>query len=303
MESSKSTNTVGCRPPHLKARQTHGGVSGCHSVDATPYPYHRGESEEERLQQAHLEALQWAETLGEERRQAEEVERIANEAAKRAGEELAKATAAREAKSSPASTKPTRVRPRPPREPPPDWTSVSAAQWPPAKGGKSVREPEWPKPGEWKPVLLKPPAKPAATTHPSKATMAEPELTEKFKEALSKGAVEIDETLGKFYTWKGMTYREKVNPSSGVNSEHSMETIYEYVTNAPLVTTLKQEDEIPFGCIDDYVNTMRQSCEEGVGAFKWPSYKFGFMRAIAVALHHLPVGHIVTIKNAQPILK
>ena len=91
-----------------------------------------------------------------------------------------------------------------------------------------------------------------------------------------------------------MTYREKVNASGGVNCGHSMEEIYEYVTNAPLGTALKQEDEIPFECIDDYVTTMRQSCEEGEGAFKWPSRKFGCMRALSVALHHLPVGHMVT---------
>ena len=57
--------------------------------------------------------------------------------------------------------------------------------------------------------------------------MAEPELSERFKESLSKGTVEIDESLGKLYKWKGMIYREKVNPNSGVNSEHSMESIYE----------------------------------------------------------------------------
>ena len=126
-----------------------GGGGGGHWADATPYPHHRGGNEEERLQQAHLETLQWAKVRGEERRQAEEAERIANEALKRAEEELAKATTAREAKSSSASAKPTRVRPRPPQEPPPDGTSASAAQGPPAKSGRSVREPERPKPGEW----------------------------------------------------------------------------------------------------------------------------------------------------------
>ena len=107
--------------------------------------------------------------------------------------------------------------------------------------------------------------------------------------------------LGKIYTWNGKTYREKVKASSGVNSQHSMEAIYEYVTHAPRVTAMKQEDDVPFECIDDFVNTMRQSCGEGEGAFKWPSRKFGCMRALAVALHHLPVGYMVTIKNAQPI--
>ena len=39
--------------------------------------------------------------------------------------------------------------------------------------------------------------------------MAEPDLTDRFKEALLEGTMEIDATLGKFYTWRGLTYREK----------------------------------------------------------------------------------------------
>ena len=136
-----------------------------------------------------------------------------------------------------------RIWPKPPSEDPPDWAQASASRWPPAKGGENVREPEWPKPGEWRPALLKPAAKPATATQSAKVAMAEPELTRKFNEALSKGAVDIDETLGKFYTWNGMSYREKVNANSGVNSQHAMETIYEYVTNAPLVTALKRENK------------------------------------------------------------
>ena len=80
-----------------------------------------------------------------------------------------------------------------------------------------------------------------------------------------------------------------------------MESIYEYVTSTRSAAALEPAGEVPHERVDDYVNTMRQSCEEGKGAFKWPSHKFGFMRALAVALHHLPVGHMVTIKNAPPI--
>ena len=65
--------------------------------------------------------------------------------------------------------------------------------------------------------------------------------------------------------------------------------------------SLEPADEVPYESVDDYINTLRQASEEGKGAFKWPSTMFGFMRALAVALHHLPTGHMVTIKNAQPI--
>ena len=58
---------------------------------------------------------------------------------------------------------------------------------------------------------------------------------------------------------------------------------------------------MPFQSIDDFVNTMRQSSSGGDAAFLWPSERMGIMRAIAVAIHHLPVGHMVSIKNAQKI--
>ena len=83
-----------------------------------------------------------------------------------------------------------------------------------------------------------------------------------------------------------------------------MESIYEYVSNHPpsaCAATLEPADEVPYESVDDYINTLRQSSEEGTGVFKWPSTKYGFMRALAVALHHLPIGRMVTIKNAQPI--
>ena len=107
--------------------------------------------------------------------------------------------------------------------------------------------------------------------------------------------------MGTFYTWKGYTYREEARNKSGVNVAHSMESIYEYVVNTSSAASLEPADEVPYERIDDYVNTLRQSCDEGTGAFKWPSTRFSFIRAFAVALHHLPIGHMVTIKNAQPL--
>ena len=220
-----------------------GSSSGCQSVDAAPNSHYSADHEEERLRQAHLNALQCAKTLGEESRRAQKAEWLAAEAAKRTEENLAnfiekldslselKAARAKQFARAAALMNPARARPKPPSEPPPDWAQASASQWPPARGGENVREPEWPKPGEWKPVLLNPPTNPTTTARSSGASKAEPNPTEIFKESLDKGTVEIDETLGAFYTWKGQTYREKVSANAGVNCEHSMESIYEYVSN------------------------------------------------------------------------
>ena len=161
-----------------------GASSGGHSADAAT-----AENEEERLQREHLEALRLAKSRGEERRLAEEAERIANEAAEEAARAVAKMAASRAAGTQPKTPRPVRDPPRPPKESPSYWASGSAAKWPPTSGGQGV----------WKPVRLKPPTNPASTVRSSGDPVVEPNLTERFKEALSKGTVEVDETLGAFY--------------------------------------------------------------------------------------------------------
>ena len=131
--------------------------SGSHSADAAP-----ARSEEERLQQVRLDAIQRAKTMGEEKRQAEEAERIANEAAKDAERAMAKLRAAG---SIP-------IPPKPARDPPKPTVDSSSRKRKPKQ--RSSEEP-----------------------------MADPLLTEKIKEALVEGTMEVDAALGKFYTWMG----------------------------------------------------------------------------------------------------
>ena len=112
----------------------------------------------------------------------------------------------------------------------------------------------------------------------------------------------MDPDLGKIYTWREKAYREKV--SKDVNTNHSIEDILDYVANYPPHRCSPKREvaaEVPFQSIGGFVNTMRQSSSSGDGAFLWPSERFGIMRAIAVTLHHLPVGHMMSIKNAQMI--
>ena len=110
--------------------------------------------------------------------------------------------------------------------------------------------------------------------------------------------LEVDPDLGKTYKWRGKTYREKV--TNDVNSFHALEDMYEHV-----VRWLEHrwgeprfvEADTPYQIVEDYVNTLRQASRDGTGSVQFPSQRYG----MDIALHHLPVGHMVSIKNAQMI--
>ena len=109
-----------------------------------------------------------------------------------------------------------------------------------------------------------------------------------------------DPDLGRVYVHKGKIYREKV--VAGVNSNHSIEDIFAYAIKWPPRHCARRTDvawEVPYESIDDFVNAMRQSSKDSTGAFLWPSEHIGIMRAMGVSLHHLPVEHMTSIKNAQ----
>ena len=109
--------------------------------------------------------------------------------------------------------------------------------------------------------------------------------------------------LRKTYKWQGRTYVEKVKSAKGVNSGHTLDEILDHVAAfPPHVCAPKREvaHEVPHQSIDDYVNTLRQACSHG-GPFRWPSDRYGFMRVVGVAFHHLPTGYMFSIKNAQEI--
>ena len=102
--------------------------------------------------------------------------------------------------------------------------------------------------------------------------------------------------------WRGKTWRKKVG--NGVNASNAIEDIHEYVSQWPPHRCSPKRDvthEVPYQSTDDFVNTCRQSGSGEDAAFLWPSGRLGFMKAIAVAIHHLPVGHMVSIKNARKI--
>ena len=88
-----------------------------------------------------------------------------------------------------------------------------------------------------------------------------------------------------------------------VNVTHSLDDIHEYVRSLPEDAVMQQHDpenDVPYASIDDFVETMRLSCRPG-GPFVWPGENLKYNQYLAIALHHLPPGKAVMIKNAAVI--
>ena len=108
---------------------------------------------------------------------------------------------------------------------------------------------------------------------------------------VARGSQSAEAGGDRTFTWRGKTYKTKLTVSNGVNSNHSLEDIHRYVGAWPperCGEKRKVQDEVAFQSIEDFVNTIRQSCSEPGAAFLWPSRRVQFGKAISVALHHLP---------------
>ena len=101
---------------------------------------------------------------------------------------------------------------------------------------------------------------------------------------------------------KGKVYRPKSNKE--VNAGHCIQEMQQYVNKLPVDWVAEpfnpKQEEIPYSSIQDYVQTLRSNCSP-LGPFTWPSEAFTFQRALTVALHHMPPGHMITIKNHRAL--
>jgi hypothetical protein len=99
----------------------------------------------------------------------------------------------------------------------------------------------------------------------------------------------------------GLHYKRKTNDT--VNAGFSMEFMATYSALWPpgqCPDKIEPLSEPPYMSVHDFVNTLRQNTIDSP-YFEWPCQKHMFNRALAVALHHCPVGYMVTIKNGLPI--
>ena len=98
----------------------------------------------------------------------------------------------------------------------------------------------------------------------------------------------------------GKTYRSKgpwTRP--GVNASHSLDDIHDYVRDLGLDAVKFSHDpnkDVPYFSIHDFVETMRASCKPD-GPFTWAGENMKYNQYLAIALHHLPPGKAVLIKN------
>ena len=110
--------------------------------------------------------------------------------------------------------------------------------------------------------------------------------------------------LGMYVGHDGKTYRSKGEwTKKGVNSSHALDDIHNYVRDLGEKSLRQPHDplkDIPYQSIHDYVETMRASCCPG-GPFTWAGENNKYNQFLAIALHHLPPGKAMLIKNDAPI--
>ena len=104
-------------------------------------------------------------------------------------------------------------------------------------------------------------------------------------------------TYGKIWRYRS-THKQ-------VPCNHSLTDVQKCVsslTKDTVAVPYNPEDDVPYDSLQDFTVTLRNSCGP-TSPFKWPTEQMNFSKAIAVAVHHLPPGHMVLIKNGLPLPK
>ena len=107
---------------------------------------------------------------------------------------------------------------------------------------------------------------------------------------------------GVYQSEDGQYYRKKgPYTHTEVVASHSLNKIHDYVWMLPREVVQDAHDatqDVPFESIADFVETMHIACQPG-GPFEWPAENRRYNQCLAVALHHLPPGKAVLIKNSK----
>jgi len=111
--------------------------------------------------------------------------------------------------------------------------------------------------------------------------------------------------ISEFYVQDNKIWRDpKLGyKSKEVNGNLSITDVQEYARKHPPHKRMphgQPENFVPYSSVMDFVWTMRKASEEG-SAFEWPSESITCSKAIATAIHHLPPGCAVSIKNAKKL--
>ena len=91
---------------------------------------------------------------------------------------------------------------------------------------------------------------------------------------------------------------------AGVNSWWSIKAINEYLrTEDPGAKTFTPWNAFIFDSVHDFVSSLRAEASYPDSHFKWPEQAFTYELMLAMAIHHLPPGYHVSIKNGRPCPK
>ncbi len=132
--------------------------------------------------------------------------------------------------------------------------------------------------------------------------MAEADAEDEIVPTVPRPPAEPEPVESSLYVSGGKTYRSRT--SALVNASWSLDDIQEYARQIGPDGTADTFDpalEVPYESISDFVCTLRNCATAANSVFLWPSPSINFMKALTVAIHHLPPGCMVTITNARPL--
>ena len=96
---------------------------------------------------------------------------------------------------------------------------------------------------------------------------------------------------------------ESIKPKKvvGVSSWWTIKDIREYLeTESPGAVTFFPWNAFIFESVSDFVSSLRAEASYPDSHFKWPEQSFTYEMMLAMAIHHLPPGYHVSIKNGRP---
>jgi len=102
----------------------------------------------------------------------------------------------------------------------------------------------------------------------------------------------------------GEEYEEQSKSKTGVNSYWQAHHIKEYLdTEEPGANVWCPWNSYIFDSITDFVSSIRAEASMPGAHFKWPEQRMTYEFMVAQAIHHLPPGYYVSIKNGNPCPK
>lgn len=93
---------------------------------------------------------------------------------------------------------------------------------------------------------------------------------------------------------------KKSKGTSAVNKWFTPAMIHDYMQDAePGALVYEPQNSMQYETIEDFVSTIRAEASQEGSKFKWPERMISFEHAVAISLHHLPPGYMISIRNGR----